>query len=151
MARTHPTPQRMASTSDGVSPPPFARSAREGMKVRPWAVTSLINYIRWWSAQGVSTLNKMCNILIFFREDVGVVEFTCDVDYIDKIVLDLLSHSVLSDLYVAYAFRGHVVGPLHAGGVIVVDNDRAVGELMKDLEVFHNVCDLLESFCTFVN
>ena len=99
----------MALQTDRVSPPPFARSAREGMKVRPCEVTSLINYIRWWSAQGVSTLNKMCNILIFFREDVRVVEFSCDEHYIDKIFLDLFSNSVLSDLDVADAFHGHVV------------------------------------------
>jgi len=66
-------------------------------------VTSLIKYIRWWGAEGVPTLNKMCNIPIFFCEDVGVVEFPCDVDYIDKIFLDLFSDSVLSDLDVVDA------------------------------------------------
>jgi len=67
-------------------------------------VTSLINYIRWWGAESVPTLNKMCNILIFLCEDVRVVEFTCDVDNINYIFLNLPSDSVLSDLNVANAF-----------------------------------------------
>jgi len=89
--------------TDGVSPPPFARSAREGEKVRPCVVTSLINYIRWWGAESVPTLNKMRNILIFFCEDVGVVEFTCNVNSINKIFLNLFSDNILSDLDVTDA------------------------------------------------
>ena len=81
-------------------------------------------------------MNKICNILIFLCEDVRVVEFTCDVDNINKIYLDLFSDSVLSDLDVADALRGHVVGPLNAGGVVVVDDNGAVYVLFKDLEVF---------------
>jgi len=102
MARAHLRLSRIYYAQMGFHHPPFvARSAREGEKVCPCVVISLINYIRWWGAESVLTLNKMCNTLC---EDVGVVEFTCDVNNINKIFLNMFSDSVLSDLDVMDAF-----------------------------------------------
>ena len=56
--------------------------------------------------------------------------------YFDKIVLNLFSDSVLATLYVPDAFCFHVVCPLDASCVNIVDDDGAVIVELKEIEVF---------------
>ena len=71
--------------------------------------------------------------------------------YFDEIVLNLFSDSVLSNLNVSNTFFCHVVCPLNASCVVIVDNDRAVGVELEEVKVFKNVRYLLECFCAFVD
>jgi len=60
-------------------------------------------------AESVSAGLEMSDIFIFFGEGVGVVEAACDVFDFHKIVLDLFSNCLFSNLNISYAFCAHVV------------------------------------------
>ena len=78
----------------------------------------------------------MGDIFIFFGEDVRVVKLACDMYNFDEIILNLFANCVFSDLYVADAFRCHIVGPLDTSGIVVVYDNGTVCEEFEKIEVF---------------
>mmetsp|Transcript_25307 Transcript_25307/g.37481 ORF Transcript_25307/g.37481 Transcript_25307/m.37481 type:complete len:146 (+) Transcript_25307:134-571(+) len=93
----------------------------------------------------------MWRVFVFFSADIGRIVFSCDVFYFDCTSLDLFTDCILTDLDVAEAFGGHVVGPLYASRVVIVDCDRAVNEFIGQVKVFEDIDDLSECFCAFVD
>jgi len=96
-------------------------------------------------------LLKVSNVFIFLCEDVGIVQMSCNVLSFDKIFLNLFSDSVFPNLNVSNTFCCHVVCPLNANCVVLVDDDRTVGVELEKFEVFQDVCYLLECFYAFVH
>eukprot|EP00979_Chaetoceros_neogracilis_P000491 scaffold111_cov201-Chaetoceros_neogracile.AAC.4 len=126
--------QGMAYRPDRVSAPPFARSARERKKVSGQRVRTRYLYYRWRDNKSVPTPLKMRDIFIFFCEDVGIIKAACNVLHFNEFFLNLFSDGVFADLDISDSLGCHIVGPLDACSIIVVDNNGTVSEKMEETE-----------------
>ena len=90
---------------------------------------NLLQYIRAFHDE-VPDGCKMGSVFIFFREEIRQVFDTCDMCDVDEIRLERFSNCIFSNLNVTKSFGGHGLGPAYACCIIVIDCDRAWGDIL---------------------
>jgi hypothetical protein len=70
---------------------------------------------------------KVCPVPHLFGENVSGIDTSADVEDIQSFILNPFKDRVLLQLHVPDLFRGHVMSPLDAGCVIIVERGRGQG------------------------
>jgi hypothetical protein len=76
--------------------------------------------------EGVSKMAEMCTITHLFCKDVSRIDVPGDVGNSKHLILNPFSNQVFTKLNVPCSLQSHIVGPLHAGIVAIVENDGGI-------------------------
>ncbi len=74
----------------------------------------------------------MCPVPHLFGENVSGIDTSADVEDIQSLFLNPFTDRVLAQLHVSDLFRSHVMSPLDAGCIIIVERGRGQG--VQDIE-----------------
>jgi hypothetical protein len=85
-----------------------------------------IKKIREATHEGATEATEINTVSHFFSEDVGRICLAGDVLSRNGPVLNLFTDRIFTQFDVSSRLRGHVVGPLNTGFIVIVDKSRLI-------------------------
>ncbi len=85
-----------------------------------------IKKIREATHEGVTVVTEMDTVLHFFSEDVGRIHLAGNMLNRNGLVLNSFMDQIFTQFNVPSCLRGHVVGPINTGFIVIVDKSRLI-------------------------